>query len=114
MSEPESIVARLAAVIESRRRDRPSGSYTVELLDAGHATISAKVIEEAYELVRAVGDDEAPDRAAVAHEAADVVYHLLVFLAACDCRWADVERELTQRFGVSGLQEQAARTKDPS
>jgi phosphoribosyl-ATP pyrophosphohydrolase len=114
MTEPESIVARLAAVIEARQRERPSGSYTVELLDAGHPTISAKVIEEAYELISAVGDGDAPDRAAVAHEAADVVYHLLVFLAACDCRWSDVERELAQRFGVSGLEEKAARSKEPS
>jgi phosphoribosyl-ATP pyrophosphohydrolase len=113
MSAPESIVARLAAVIESRKRLRPSGSYTVELLDAGHAAISARVIEEAYELIAAGGDDSAHDRGAIVHEAADVVYHLLVFLAACDCDWSDVERELTQRFGIGGLEAQAARAKDP-
>jgi phosphoribosyl-ATP pyrophosphohydrolase len=109
MTEPESIVGRLATVIASRRQERPNGSYTVELLDAGHATIAAKIIEEAYELVSAVGDNDTPDRAAVAHEAADVVYHLLVFLAAHDCQWADVERELVQRFGISGLVEKANR-----
>ncbi len=114
MTEAESIVARLAAVIESRKRDRPAGSYTVELLDAGHATISAKVIEEAYELISAVGDGDTPDRSAVTHEAADVMYHLLVFLAACDCRWSDVERELAQRFGVSGLAEKASRPQEPT
>jgi phosphoribosyl-ATP pyrophosphohydrolase len=112
MTGPDSIVARLADVIASRKRERPGGSYTVELLDAGHAALSAKVIEEAYELIAAVGDDQTPDRAAVTHEAADVVYHLLVFLAACDCNWSDVERELEQRFGTGGLQAKAARAKD--
>jgi phosphoribosyl-ATP pyrophosphohydrolase len=105
----ESIIARLADVIESRKRERPAGSYTVELFDAGHAAVAAKIIEEAYELVSAVGDDEIPDRAAIAHETADVIYHLLVFLAANDCAWSDVERELTQRFGVSGLVEKRNR-----
>jgi len=112
MTDPESILAKLAAVIDSRRRERPAGSYTVELLDAGLAVIAAKVIEEAYELVHAIGDNDTPDRAAVAHEAADVVYHLLVFLAACECPWSDVERELTQRFGVSGLVEKASRPRE--
>jgi phosphoribosyl-ATP pyrophosphohydrolase len=114
MSAADSIIARLAAVIDSRRIERPGGSYTVELLDAGHATLSAKIVEEAYELIAAVGEEATPDRAAVAHEAADLVYHLLVFLAACDCPWSDVERELVQRFGVGGLQEKASRAQEPS
>jgi phosphoribosyl-ATP pyrophosphohydrolase len=42
-------------------------------------------------------------------EAGDVLYHLLVLLAARDVRLADVEAELARRFGVSGLAEKASR-----
>ncbi|HET6426569.1 MAG TPA: phosphoribosyl-ATP diphosphatase [Planctomycetaceae bacterium] len=106
-----SVVARLMAVIEHRRRERPGGSYTVELLDGGPAVLSAKVIEEAYELIGAAAEstDDVPSRMAITHEAADVIFHLLVFLAANDIAWQDVERELEQRFGVSGLTEKAHR-----
>ncbi|OYW17294.1 MAG: phosphoribosyl-ATP diphosphatase [Planctomycetales bacterium 12-60-4] len=109
MSDEASIVARLAAVIRQRHAERPAGSYTVELFEAGHATISSKVIEEAYELIATVGEDDDPNRADVAHEAADVIYHLLVFLAAAGVDWCSVERELQTRFGVSGLAERARR-----
>jgi phosphoribosyl-ATP pyrophosphohydrolase len=109
MSNADSIVSRLAAVIESRRSERPPGSYTVQLLEAGHTAISAKIIEEAYELVSAAAEE---DRAGVSHEAADVVYHVLVLLTACDVPWTDVERELSQRFGVSGLAEKANRAEE--
>ncbi|MDX1968141.1 MAG: phosphoribosyl-ATP diphosphatase [Planctomycetaceae bacterium] len=110
MTEGQSLIAQLAAVIRQRNAERPAGSYTAELLQAGHATISTKVIEEAYELIATVGEDEEPNRAEVAHEAADVIYHLLVFLEAAGVDWTNVERELQMRFGVSGLAERARRT----
>lgn len=106
MNADESLVARLFEVIESRARERPVGSYTVELLDAGHATLAAKLLEEAYETVAAAAEEDGP---AVVHEAADVVYHLLVLLVSAGVSWRDVERELTARFGVSGLAAKAAR-----
>jgi phosphoribosyl-ATP pyrophosphohydrolase len=113
MSQPnaESVLTRLAAVIEQRRRERPGGSYTVELLDGGPAVLSARIIDEAYELIAAgaEADDDFPSRQAVTHEAADVLYHLLVFLIAQGIEWKDVERELETRFGVSGLVEKAQR-----
>ena len=67
----------------------------------------AKVAEEAEELVRAACG-EADDR--VVSEAADLVYHALVLLACRDLTLARVEDELARRFGVSGLDEKAART----
>ena len=104
---------RLAAVIDQRRRERPGNSYTVELLDGGPAVLSAKIVEEAYELVSAAAEstDDVPSRLAITHEAADLVFHLLVFLAANEVAWPDVERELTQRFGSSGLVEKAQRPR---
>lgn len=108
-----SVLSRLMAVIEQRCRDRPAASYTVELLEGGAPVLSAKLIEEAYELVAAAAESEGdlPSRMAITHEAADVVFHLLVFLAANEVAWPDVERELQQRFGVSGLVEKNQRSR---
>uniref|UniRef100_A0A7C4LKN5 Phosphoribosyl-ATP pyrophosphatase n=1 Tax=Schlesneria paludicola TaxID=360056 RepID=A0A7C4LKN5_9PLAN len=114
MNSAESIIARLSAVVHQRQRERPAGSYTTALFEAGHPTMAAKIIEEAYELIAAAGEAAEPHAAEVVHEAADLVYHLLVFLAACDCRWSDVERELERRFGVSGFSEKMQRNKEPS
>jgi phosphoribosyl-ATP pyrophosphohydrolase len=98
------------AVIEDRARRRPRHSYTTQLLEGGLEAIGAKVCEEAAELVEAAGAvrrEGGPK--AVVHEAADLVYHMLVLLGYCGIRLADVEAELTRRFGVSGLQEKATR-----
>ncbi|MDP1799159.1 MAG: phosphoribosyl-ATP diphosphatase [Planctomycetaceae bacterium] len=107
----ESVLSRLATVIEQRRRERPAGSYTVELLEGGPSVMSARIIDEAYELIAAGGEaeDDFPSRQAVVHEAADVIYHLMVFLASHQVEWRDVERELDQRFGTGGLVEKARR-----
>ncbi len=108
---PDSILTRLAAVIEQRRQNRPAGSYTVELFDGGSSMMSARIIDEAYELINAgaEAEDDFPSRQAIIHEAADVVYHLMVFLSSHGVAWHDVERELDQRFGTGGLTEKAQR-----
>ena len=59
--------------------ERPDGSYTVQLLDRGVAKISQKVGEEAVEVVVAAN---ARGARALASEAADLLYHLLVLLQA--------------------------------
>ncbi|MBC7156802.1 MAG: phosphoribosyl-ATP diphosphatase, partial [Rhodobacteraceae bacterium] len=51
------------------------------------------------------------DRARLTSEAADVLYHLLVMLAARDVTLAEVEAELARREGTSGLAEKAARPR---
>ena len=71
------------------------------------AASGAKVIEEAGEFVAAAGS-ESEDR--VVSEAADLVYHTLVLLAARDVAFTRVEDELARRFGVSGLDEKASRS----
>lgn len=78
--EPAPAAHEALAVLErtlaARQRERPAGSYTVELLD-DPPRIAAKVREEADEVARAA-DGEPGDR--VLEEAADVLYHLLVLL----------------------------------
>jgi len=76
---PEPVLSRLEGTIAQRRRTMPEESYTAALLRAGIDAIGAKVAEEAEEVVRAARE-ETPER--VAEEAADVLYHLLVLLAA--------------------------------
>ena len=97
---------RLAATIQSRKTADPDGSWTAKLLAKGPEKCAEKFGEEAVEaIIEAVKGDR--DR--LTSEAADVIFHLLVMLAARDITLADVEAELSRRDGVSGLAEKAAR-----
>lgn len=80
--------------VAERSRTRPAGSYTTELLDAGVGACARKVGEEAVELAVAALD-ESDER--VVEEAADLVYHLYVLLAARGLDVAAVEDELRSR-----------------
>ncbi|MFM7207841.1 MAG: phosphoribosyl-ATP diphosphatase [Planctomycetaceae bacterium] len=100
------VLEALEGVIASRKADPSARSYTTKLLAGGPAAAGAKVTEEAEELVRAACD-EADER--VVSEAADLVYHMLVLLACRGVPLGHVEDELARRFGVSGLDEKAAR-----
>lgn len=100
------VLESLEGVIASRKGGDPHRSYTSRLLAGGVDASGAKVTEEAGELVAAAGN-ESDDR--VVSEAADLVYHMLVLLAARDVALAQVEDELARRFGISGLEEKASR-----
>lgn len=89
-------LAQLWATIEQRKQQRPEGSYTVRLLDTGQNEILKKIGEEAVEVIVAAAN-EGDER--VVYEMADLLYHALVLLAARGQAWADVEAELTRRFG---------------
>lgn len=111
MHETGEILERLEEVVRSRREESSERSYTSRLLAGGVAKIGGKVTEEAGELVAAAAG-ESDER--VVSEAADLVYHTLVLLAARDVRLSAVEAELARRFGVSGLDEKASRAKRSS
>ncbi|MDN5785892.1 phosphoribosyl-ATP diphosphatase [Pseudorhodobacter sp.] len=97
---------RLAATIAARKTADPETSWTAKLLAKGPEKCAEKFGEEAVEaIIEAVKGD----RAKLTAEAADVLYHLLVMLAARDVSLADVEAELTRREGQSGIAEKAAR-----
>ena len=101
-----SALERLAATIEARKCADASESWTAKLLSKGPEKCAEKFGEEAVEaIIEAVKGD--PER--LTSEAADVLYHLLVMLAARDVALADVLAELEQREGRSGLDEKAAR-----
>ena len=99
-------LATLAATITARKSAAPETSWTAKLLSQGPEACARKFGEEATEaIIEAIKGD----RAALTREAADVLYHLLVLLTACDLTLQDVEAELTRREGTSGLAEKAAR-----
>jgi phosphoribosyl-ATP pyrophosphohydrolase/phosphoribosyl-AMP cyclohydrolase len=80
--------------VKERQLERPEGSYVASLLDAGVARCAQKVGEEGVEVgIAAVGGD----RDAVVAEAADLVFHLYVLLAAAGVDVAEVEDELARR-----------------
>jgi len=97
---------RLAATVESRRGADPESSWTARLLAAGPEKAAQKFGEEAIE---AVIEAIRGDRARLTSEAADVLYHLLVMLAARDVTLAEVLAELDRREGTSGIAEKSAR-----
>ena len=90
---PHEALPALERTLADRKRDRPSGLYTVELLD-DPPRIGAKVEEEAEEVARAARE-EADDR--VDEEAADVLYHLTVLLHSRDRTLTDAEDVLNGR-----------------
>ena len=97
---------RLADVISTRKGADPEVSWTAKLLAKGPEKAAQKFGEEAIEaIVEAVRGD----RKRLTEEAADVLYHLLVMLAARDVSLADVYAELERREGVSGIDEKASR-----
>jgi phosphoribosyl-ATP pyrophosphohydrolase/phosphoribosyl-AMP cyclohydrolase len=69
----------LDALIDARERERPAGSYTTSLFEAGTRRIAQKVGEEGVETALAA---VAQDDASLLGEAADLTYHLLVLLRA--------------------------------
>ena len=107
MSRFADVLARLAAVVESRKGGEPSASYTAKLL-ADPALIAKKLGEEAVETVIAAVQG---DRDALAAESADLIYHWLVVLAAAGVSLDDVAAKLEAREGTSGLAEKAGRSK---
>jgi phosphoribosyl-ATP pyrophosphohydrolase len=97
---------RLATTVADRKGADPETSWTAKLLAKGPEKCAEKFGEEAVEaIIEAVRGD----RAALTAEAADVLYHLLVMLAARDVTLAEVLAELERREGRSGLEEKAAR-----
>ncbi|HEU5131594.1 MAG TPA: bifunctional phosphoribosyl-AMP cyclohydrolase/phosphoribosyl-ATP diphosphatase HisIE [Pyrinomonadaceae bacterium] len=89
-----SLLDQLYKLIESRERQRPSGSYTTYLFEEGLDKILKKVGEESAETIIAAKND---DDARVAAETADLLYHLLVLLVARGVSLTDVANELAQR-----------------
>ena len=99
---------KLAAVIEARKDADPGSSYVAGLFDKGMESILKKVGEESTETIMAA---LGPDDAQLVYETADLWFHTLVMLAARGLGPDAVLAELERRFGMSGIEEKAARKK---
>ncbi|MEK7816018.1 MAG: phosphoribosyl-ATP diphosphatase [Pseudomonadota bacterium] len=97
---------KLAAVLEARKGAAPDSSYVAGLYAKGLDAILKKIGEEATEAVLAA---KTGDKAKIVHETADLWFHTLVLLAHQGLKPDDILSELDRRFGVSGLEEKAAR-----
>jgi len=95
-TDTDAVLDELFAVIESRREELPEGSYTASLFthEKGENAVLEKLGEETTELLLAAKDD---DREELAHEAADIVYHLLVLLSMKGMDLGDLRAELRAR-----------------
>lgn len=106
-------LARLAAVIESRRPANggdPAQSYVARLLHKGPDAFLKKIGEEATEVVMAAKDvDQGGDRSKLVAEVADLWFHSMIALAHYGLKPADVVAELERREGTSGIEEKALR-----
>lgn len=96
----------LNTVIKSRKGADPESSWTAALFAKGPEKCAEKFGEEAIEAIIAAVKN---DREELVGEAADVLYHLLVMLAARDVDLGDVLAELDRRQGTSGIAEKASR-----
>lgn len=89
-----AFLGELERVVDGRFDERPEGSYTARLREAGAGRMAQKAGEEALELaLAAVGTDDAR----VVAEAADLLYHVTVLLRHRGLALADVARELERR-----------------
>lgn len=91
----QATLERLYSTILERKAHAPAGSYTASLFAKGRPEIAKKVGEEAIEVVQASALAQ-DDR--VIYESADLVYHLLVLLAAHNIAPHDIYEELERRM----------------
>ncbi len=100
------VLARLAMVLENRKRADPGTSYVASLYAKGLNAMLKKIGEEATETVMAAKDG---DPQQLLHEVADLWFHCLVILTYKGISPAAVLAELEKRYGRSGIEEKAAR-----
>lgn len=109
------VLTALTHVLNERRHASPDTSYVAQLHHKGINKILEKVGEEATEMILAAKDaagNSTSDAARldVVKETADLWFHSLVALSHLGLSLTDVEQELGRRFGLSGLDEKAARS----
>jgi phosphoribosyl-ATP pyrophosphohydrolase/phosphoribosyl-AMP cyclohydrolase len=99
MTSDWDFLGQLERVIGERRAAPPESSYTAALLAAGPRRIAQKVGEEGVELALAGAGE---DRGKVVAESADLLYHMLVLLAARQIPLKEVIAELERRHRPPG------------
>jgi phosphoribosyl-ATP pyrophosphohydrolase len=104
----DSILQALDKILDERKNASADSSYVASLYNKGINTILKKVGEESAETIIAAKED---DKDAIIYETADLWFHTMVMLKHHDLSSDDVLKELNRRFGLSGIEEKASRTK---
>lgn len=104
----DDIIDRLVEVLESRKGSEPETSYVASLYQKGLDSILKKIGEESAETIIAA---KTGDKEQIVYETADLWFHCLVLLAQQNIDARQVLEELERRFGLSGIDEKAARLK---
>jgi phosphoribosyl-ATP pyrophosphohydrolase len=102
----DDILLRLMEVLASRKDADPDSSYVAGLYARGLDSILKKIGEESVETIIAA---KSGDKQQIVYETADLWFHCLVMLAQQNLDARLVLEELERRFGVSGIDEKAAR-----
>ena len=102
------VLQQLAQILEQRKLESADKSYVSSLYAKGLDAILKKIGEEATETVIAAKDG---DKKKIIYETADLWFHCMVLLADQGLGPDDVLQELQRRFGLSGLDEKAQRSK---
>ena len=97
-------IEKLVKTIKSKKRNNVKSSYTSFLLSKGNDHCLNKLKEEVTEL-----EDAIKNKKNTVHEAADVIYHLLVTLESAGINFDDIITELKKREGTSGFEEKKNR-----
>ena len=100
------IIERLMKVLESRKDAEPGASYVASLYHDGLDSILKKIGEESTETIIAA---KTGDKDQIVYEIADLWFHCLVLLAQQNIDVRQLLDELDRRFGISGIEEKAAR-----
>ena len=93
-------LVNLVKIIRDRKNKDEDKSYTSSLLSGGLSKCIDRMEEEFGELKEALNDNSN-----IVHEAADIIYHLIVTLEAADIKFEDVLKELENRKKQSGVEE---------
>ena len=105
------ILDSLLAVLQDRKSHPDEKSYTSLLFQQGETGIGEKILEEAQELVESAFESGEQADQHLIHEAADLLFHVMVLLVHKGLTLEEVRNELSRRFGTSGLEEKASREK---
>ncbi|MSQ80759.1 MAG: phosphoribosyl-ATP diphosphatase [Candidatus Methylopumilus sp.] len=101
-----TILEKLTQILEARKKDDPTKSYTASLYHEGLEAILKKINEEAFETIIAARQG---DNKELIHEVADLWFHTLVLMAHKNLSAEDILNELARREGASGIEEKKSR-----
>ena len=109
------VLEQLAATLDQRKGSDPEASYVASLYHKGLNKILEKVGEEATEVILAAKDvEQGAAPAGLVSEVADLWFHNMVMLSHLNVDFREVTECLQQRFGISGIEEKAGRSKQRS